>query len=381
MAAANLTRGETFALNAFDRIAVMNSQIKPLPFDLEIEDRMILKKLAKAHQALAELKGVAATIPNESILINTLSLQEAKDSSAIENIITTNDELFKSDAMHMNFASLAAKEVHNYANALRYGFEEVKTHHLLTNNHILRIQATIEENSAGFRSLPGTELRNETTGQVVYTPPQTPDEILSLMRILERFINDDDLCDWDPLTKMAVIHHRFESIHPFYDGNGRTGRVINILYLVKQGLLKIPILYLSRYINQNKSEYYRLLQHTRDTEEWRPWLLYMLEGVERTSRQTIELIERIRTMMQAYKHKMRSELPRIYSQDLLNNLFRHPYTKIDFIVNDLGVKRITATRYLAELIRIGLLEKYKIGRENYYVNIDLYHLLESVGEI
>ena len=235
-----------------------------LPLEIDLETRVVLKKLVRSHQALAELKGIAATIPNESILINTLALQEAKDSSAIENIITTQDELFRSDAASQTFVTLAAKEVHSYAEALRYGFEQVKKQGLLTNNHILAIQSIIEENSAGFRKLPGTALKNDATGEVIYNPPQNPQDVLTLMGNLEQFINDDSLCDWDPLIKMAVIHHQFESIHPFYDANGRTGRIVNILYLVQQGLLKIPVLYLSRYINQNKSDYYRLLQAVAD---------------------------------------------------------------------------------------------------------------------
>lgn len=356
------------------------STIKPLPFAQEIETRVVLKKLAKAHQALAELKGIAASIPNEGILISTLSLQEAKDSSEIENIITTHDDLYRSDSIAKLFISVAAKEVHNYASALNYGFKQVKAHGLLTNAHVLHMQATIEENSAGFRRLPGTALKNDLTGATVYTPPQHADEIIALMTNLERFINDDGLCDWDPLTKMAVIHHQFESIHPFYDGNGRTGRIINILYLVKQGLLKIPVLYLSRYINQNKSDYYQLLQSTRDMDDWQPWLMFVLEGVEVTAKQTIVLIEGIKETMQAFKQKMRAELPKVYSQDLLNNLFRHPYTKIDFVVAEINVSRITATRYLNELVSIGLLVKRKIGRDNYYINTALYDLLGNVHQ-
>lgn len=354
------------------------SRIQPLPLAQDIETTAVLKKLARAHQALAELKGIAASIPNEGILINTLSLQEAKDSSEIENIITTHDELYRSNSLDRLFVSVAAKEVHAYANALRQGFEEVKAHGLLTNATILQIQANIEENNAGFRRLPGTALKNELTGATVYTPPQHVDEIIALMSNLERFINEDALCDWDPLTKMAVVHHQFESIHPFYDGNGRTGRIINILYLVKQGLLKIPVLYLSRYINQNKADYYRLLQVTRESEDWQPWLMFMLEGVEQTARQTVLLIEGIRNLMLTFKQKMRAELPKIYSQDLLNNLFRHPYTKIDFVMAELGVSRITATRYLDELVSIHLLVKHKKGRDNYYINTALYDLLGNV---
>jgi len=200
------------------------------------------------------------------------------------------------------------------------------------------------------------------------------------MANLEQFINDDSLCDWDELVKMVIIHHQFESIHPFYDGNGRTGRIINVLYLLKQGLLTLPVLYLSRYINQNKTDYYRLLQAVRTENDWQAWILFMLDAVEQTSRQTIELIKVIKLLMQAHKTELRSKLPKIYSQDLLNNIFRHPYTKIDFIMQELDVSRITASRYLNELIAIGLLSKHKIGRENYYINTALYELLENVHQ-
>jgi Fic family protein len=354
----------------------MLSLLPLLPGDIgDIETKVVLKKLTKAHQALAELKGVANSIPNQGILINTLSLQEAKDSSAIENIITTQDDLYRSDSLARQFVTVAAKEVHSYATALNEGFEQVKKSGLLTERQILEIQSTIEGNSAGFRKLPGTALKNDATGEVIYTPPQSYEEIKPLMANLEKFINDETLCDWDSLTKMAIIHHQFESIHPFYDGNGRTGRIINILYLVKQDLLKIPILYLSRYINQTKSRYYQLLQSTRETKDWEAWILYILEGVEQTSRETIESIEAIKSLMQSQKQSIRTDLPKIYSQDLLNNLFRHPYTKIEFVMNELGVSRLTATRYLDELVRIGLLDKQKMGRDNYYINVALYDLL------
>jgi Fic family protein len=354
-------------------------QLPLLPLDVDLESKVVLKKLALAHRALAELKGVAATMPNESILINTLALQEAKDSSEIENIITTQDELFQSDAASKNFVTLAAKEVHVYADALRYGFEQVREQGLLTNNHILMMQSIIEENSAGFRKLPGTALKNDATGEVIYSPPQEPQEIIALMTNLEKFMNDDELCDWDSLTKMAVIHHQFESIHPFYDGNGRTGRIISILYLVRQGLLKNPVLYFSRYINQNKTDYYRLLQAVRSENAWEEWVLFILNGVEETSRQTIMLIEEINRLMLAAKQKMRAELPKIYSQDLLNNLFRHPYTKIEFVVEELQVTRKTAAKYLDELVDIGLLQKHRITKDNFYLNVGLYELLLNVG--
>ena len=351
-----------------------------LPDIGDIETKPVLKKLARAHQALAELKGVSASMPNQSILISTLSLQEAKDSSEIENIITTHDDLFRSDSASRHFITLAAKEVHNYATALRSGFERVKCTGLLTLNDILDIQAGIEENRAGLRKLPGTALKNDLTGETVYTPPQHPDEIAGLMTNLEQFINDDTLCDWDPLTKMSVIHHQFESIHPFYDGNGRTGRVINILYLVQQGLLDSPVLYLSRFINQRKADYYRLLQTVRNSGDWEAWLLFMLEGVEQTAGQTTELVVDIKALMQQYKHRLRSELPKIYSQDLINNLFRHPYTKIDFVADELQITRKTAAKYLEELVNCGLLSKHKLHKDNYYQNDELYMLLLNVAQ-
>lgn len=358
-----------------------NYKIPQLPFDLDLETKAILKKTALARSALAEMKGAALSIPNESILIGTLSLQEAKDSSAIENIVTTHDELYQSDFFARNFKSLASKEVYNYAEALVKGFQTVKERGFLSNNHIIEMQAAIEENRAGFRKVPGTELKNEQTGETVYTPPQTHDEIVAHMNNLEQFMNDNELCDWDPLVKMAVIHHQFESVHPFYDGNGRTGRMINILYLVKEGMLNLPILYLSRYINQNKNDYYRLLQKVRTDNAWEEWVLYILEGVEQTSLQTIKVIEGIKGLMKSHKERMRTELPKVYSQDLLNNLFRHPYTKIDFVMEETGVSRKTAAKYLDELDKLGIVSKHKIWKDNYYINTDLFNLLQNVNRL
>jgi Fic family protein len=356
-------------------------KIPQLPLDLDVETKAILKKTAAARSALAEMKGAALSIPNESILISTLSLQEAKDSSAIENIITTHDELYQGDYLKKEFKSIASKEVHNYAEALRWGFETVRQKGFLSNNHIIQMQATLEENDAGFRKVPGTELKNEQTGQIVYTPPQTHDEVVALMNNLEQFINDNELCNWDPLVKMAIVHHQFESIHPFYDGNGRTGRIINILYLVKEGLLNLPILYLSRYINQNKGDYYRLLQKVRTENAWEEWVLYILEAVEQTSLQTIKIIEGIKGLMKKNKETIRTELPKIYSQDLLNNLFRHPYTKIDFVMEETGVSRKTAAKYLDELEKLGIVSKQRIWKDNYYINTDLFNLLQNVGKL
>lgn len=337
------------------------------------ETAAILKKLNATSRVLAELKGVASSIPHQGILINTLGMQEAKDSSAIENIVTTHDDLFRDDAYPELGGSLAAKEVLRYRQALYIGFQSVSATGLLTSNQIIDIQAELERNNAGLRRLPGTTLK-DGHGQVVYTPPQAHAEIVALMRDLEQFINDDDAFDADPLVKMALIHHQFESIHPFYDGNGRTGRIVNVLYLLKCGLLDIPVLYLSRYIVQNKAEYYRLLQAVRDQQCWEEWVLFMLNAVEQTASQTIHTVLAIKDALLDYKHRIRAQ-HKFYSQDLINNLFSHPYTKIEFIMQDLNVSRITATRYLDELTASGFLAKQKMGRSNYYINLALNTIL------
>ncbi|MBP6590100.1 MAG: Fic family protein [Chitinophagaceae bacterium] len=337
----------------------------------------MLKKLAQAHRALAELKGIITSIPNQSILLETLTLREARESSAIENIISTFDEVYQSNLFSNIFASPAAKEVHQYAAALKKGFQLVKQHQLLTNNHILQIQEVVEQNRAGFRKLPGTKLMNDKTGKVVYTPPQDIDTIISLMNNLETFINDDTMMDADPLVKMAIIHHQFESIHPFYDGNGRTGRIINILYLVQKGLLHLPVLYLSQYIIKNKSDYYRLLQVVRDEGNWEEWILFMLDGIEKTATASVTLISSIKELMQYYKQQIRNNHSKLYSQDLLNNLFKYPYTKIEFLQNDLQISRSTAIRYLDTLVKAGYLTKHKVGRDNFFLNAKLLGLLTA----
>lgn len=336
----------------------------------DFETTALLKKTTDAGRRLAELKGLAASIPNQGILINTLGLQEAKDSSAIENIVTTHDELFRGDAFPDALTQPAAKEVRHYVQALRVGFQRVGQTSLLTANHLLEIQAELEHNNAGFRKLPGTSLKN-AAGQVVYTPPQDANEVIALMRDLEHFINNDALFDADPLIKMAIVHHQFESIHPFYDGNGRTGRILNVLYLVQKGLLDIPVLYLSRHIVRTKPDYYRLLQAVREQADapaaWQQWVLYMLTAIEQTARQTLGTVTDIKAALLDYKHRIRNDY-KFYSQDLINNLFNHPYTKIDFVERDLNVSRLTATKYLEALAAGGFVQKVKQGRSNYYIN-------------
>ncbi len=348
--------------------------LSELPFSTDFETKKVLKSLPAAHAALAELKGIASTIPNQHILINTLGLQEAKDSSAIENIITTHDDLYKSELNLDKFNSLNAKEVQNYISALKKGFELTSKSELLTNKIILQIQEVLEDNKAGFRKLPGTALKNAATGETIYTPPQDYDEIVRLMSNLEKYINNSEMNNIDPLIKMAIIHFQFESIHPFYDGNGRTGRIINILYLIIEKLQNLPILYLSSYIIKHKAEYYKYLQKVRDEDLWEEWILFMIKGIEETARETIELIFKIKELMLEYKHILRDNY-KFYSQDLLNNLFKHPYTKIEFVVKDLGVSRLTAANYLNKLADDNILKKEKLGTGNYYINEKLFKLL------
>ena len=351
-------------------------QIPELPLRQDVETKKVLKKVADARAALAELKGVHGTLPNVAILISTLALQEAKDSSAVENIITTHDELFKAQLNLKQVKNLAAKEVQRYAMALNNGFESVAKDKLITRRHILDTHAILEQNNAGYRSLPGTDLKNDKTGEVVYTSPQSKKEIEDLMDNLVNYLNDDELDDLDYLVRMAIVHHQFESIHPFYDGNGRLGRILNILYLVAKGLLDYPTLYLSRYIIQNKAEYYRLLQAVRDAGHWEEWILFMLNAVTTVATQSAALIKAIKAKMQAYKTRIRQQYPKLYSQDLLNNIFKHPYTKIEFLMDDLEVTRQTAAKYLDILAtdEQNLVQKMKIGRDNYYINAGLMQL-------
>ncbi len=357
----------------------------PLAFDVETKD--ILKQLSKSRSALAELKGFARVIPNEAILISTLTLQEAKDSSAVENIVTTHDELYKADLNVKDyFATASAKEVLNYREAIQAGFRLVKEKGLLTNSVLKQIQEHLEGNKAGFRTTSGTTLK-DSQGNIIYTPPQEADVINDLMANLELFINDDRISDLDPLIKTAIIHHQFESIHPFYDGNGRTGRILIILYLVANNLLDLPILYLSRYITHNKGEYYRLLQAIRENEDniqnWHQWIMFILKGIEETSRDTIRMIGAIDGLMREYKKVLRPLFGKQYKHELLNNLFFHPYTKIEFIQRDMQVVRNTASKYLDTIVETGLVEKVKVGKTNYYFNtklIDLFLNHNSIEE-
>ncbi|WP_323593576.1 Fic family protein [Aliarcobacter butzleri] len=345
-----------------------------LPLDIDIETKSILKKSILANKALAKLNGVAKIIPNQAILINSLILQEAKDSSEIENIITTHDELYQS-SLDISNISHATKEVQSYSRALLKGFDLVKETSLLLTRHIVDIQQELEGNVAGIRKQAGTVLKNQATGEVIHTPPQEESTIRKLLDNLEQYINTND--GIDPLIKMAIIHYQFETIHPFYDGNGRTGRIINILYLVLNELLDLPILYLSSYIIKHKADYYRLLQEVRTKGSWEEWIIYMLEGIEQTATKQVQLINDIKELMDKTKEKLKSELPKIYSKDLLEVLFIHPYTKIDMLVDNLGVTRQTASKHLKELETIGLLEEKKIKNSKFYINKELFTMLQK----
>lgn len=355
--------------------------VPTLPPPVELETVKVLKALNLASRALADLKGQARTIPNQGILIDTLALQEAKASSEVENIVTTQDELFQADLFPDDPQSPAAKEVARYRDALRLGLSRLlETGGLIPNSTLIDMFRLLKDRDDGFRVTPGTALKNERNGDIVFVPPQDANEIVTLMTALERFVNDDTVSDLDPLIKMALIHHQFESIHPFPDGNGRIGRILNVLYLTRTGLLDIPILYLSRHITRNKGDYYRLLQAVRDEGAWEEWVIFMLEGVAETAKTTLRLVSGIGELMQEAKHRMRDELAKLYSQELLNNLFRHPYTRIEYFQGDLKITRQTAARYLDSLAEHGFVDKHRAGKNNYFINTRLVRLLMTVSE-
>ncbi|EAC1799533.1 Fic family protein [Campylobacter coli] len=345
-----------------------------LPLNIELNAN-IYSLIIKASRKLAELNGLSKSIPNPSILINALILQEAKDSSEIENIITTHDELFLS-RVDENKLTRAAKEVKDYESALKKGYELLKKEQLLRNAHILEIQKRLERNNAGFRKQSGTMLKNPITGEIKHIPPQNPNDIQELMGNLELYINDDSLDEFDFLVKMAIIHYQFESIHPFYDGNGRTGRIINILYLVYKGLLDFPILYLSAYIVKNKDEYYKLLQKVRDEGDILKWIEYILKGIEQTAVKTIETIIKIEKMMSNVGEILQNKT-NFYSKDFVELLFSHPYIKIDFLIKKLDISRQSASKYLKICENLGILECIKMGRNHYYINIELLRLFKK----
>ncbi len=351
-------------------------QVSALPPTINVESIPILKSLILASRALGELRGEIKKIPNSQILIDTIALQEAKDSNEIENIVTTDDELYQSVVEDENI-SQAAKEAQSYAKALKLGFSIIKEKGILTINDIKKIQEIVSPNHP-VRKIPGTVLKNPKTQEVVFTPPQNHLEIVELLSNLEIYINDFSFHEVDALIKMPIIHYQFESIHPFYDGNGRTGRIINMLYLVHQQLLDIPVLYLSSYIIKNKADYYRLLQEVRTDNKWEEWIVWMLKGVELTAKESIVVVNNIKLLMDEYKQKIRAN-HKFYSHDLINTIFKHPYTKIESIERELNVHRNTAATYLNALVNDEnqFLKKIKIGKSNYFINDRLLQILKN----
>lgn len=340
-----------------------------------VETFEILRQLSKSSKSLGELKGIAKTIPNQAMLINAVALQEAKDSSEIENIITTQDELYKALATNGTCAS-EIKEVINYRKALFLGHEIIQKQGFLRLTDIEELQMILVENNAAIRNMPGTVLKNDKTGEIVYTPPQEKSEILDfLSNFLEHFnLRQDDI---PPLINLAILHYQFESIHPFYDGNGRTGRILNILYLIINELLDIPILYLSTYINENKTEYYKLLNTVNTTDEWEEWILYILKAIEETSIKTILKINSIKELLDETIKFAQENASKIYRKELIELLFEQPYSKIDFVVKRLGVERKASSRYLKKMEEIGILKSQKIGRETIYINLKLIEILKN----
>jgi len=352
------------------------NNLPTLPPKVDIETKTILRKTISAGRALAELKGLGETIPNQALLVNSLILQEAKASSEIENIVTTNDALFKAFTANTGKVDPATKEVLRYRQALWYGYDELKKRPVLSTNLFVTVVQRIKKNQAGIRTTPGTTVANATTGKVIYTPPEGESIIREKLKNLEEFIHADD--GIDPLIKLALIHYQFEAIHPFSDGNGRTGRIINILYLAQQGLLDLPVLYLSKYIIKHKSDYYRLLRGVTEKGEWETWILYLLKAIQNTATFTRERILAIRDLMLETMEQARKNLPRrVYSKELIELIFRQPYTKAQFLVEDSIAERKTAADYLRQLEKIKILKGQKIGRQAVYLNVGLYDLLSK----
>ena len=359
----------------FDPLKPYN-ELPPLPPSIEVETKTVLKKAISAGRALAELKGLGQTLPDQAMLLNSVVLQEAKDSSEIENIVTTNDALYEALTANTTATDRATKEVLRYRQAMWQGFDAVKKEPRLTTELFIHIVQTIKEDSAGIRNAPGTFIGNPRTNKVVFTPPEGESIIRNKLSDLEDFIHADD--QLDPLVKLAMIHYQFEAIHPFFDGNGRTGRIINILYLVLQGMLDIPVLYMSKYIMEHKGQYHSLLREVTGQSSWEPWIIFILDAVEETATHTRNRIIDIRVLLDDTLALAKQRLPaRMYSKELVEILFQQPYTKGQFIVEAGIAERQTAAEYLKELEQIGILRSKRIGRENLYLNVELYKLLSK----
>ena len=346
-----------------------------LPPKIEIESIAILKKTIMASRSLSELKGAITNLPNPILFIDTINLQEARASSAIENIITTQDELFKASIAEKKNDNPATKEVMHYKDALWYGMEEIRKRPILTTNLFIAIMRIIKKNNSGIRNAPGTQLKNPVTNKVIYTPPQGENIIRGKLKNLEDFIHSED--DLDPLIKMAIIHYQFEAIHPFFDGNGRTGRIILLLYLKLAGLMDLPALYLSSYIIEHKNEYYTNLRNVTEEGNWEAWILYMLDMVEQTASKGRQQIAEIEKLMNTMGTEIQKRLPKIYSKDLMEQLFRLPYTKRNHL-EKAGLGNLkTVGNYLKELEKEGFLRSEQVGKEKLYLNFRLLEVLKG----
>lgn len=352
------------------------NNLPQLPPAAEIDSKPILKKAIKANKALAKLVGSGRQLPNQSMLINAIALQEAKMSSEIENIITTNDELYKALSADKLVTDPNTKEVLHYQEALWEGFQEVRRKGFINTNLFVKIFSIIKETDAEVRKGVGTKISNKNSGEIIYTPPEGEAVIRNKLKDLEDFINDNE-DDIDPLIKMAIIHYQFEAIHPFSDGNGRTGRILNILYLVNNGLLEIPILYLSKYIIENKKDYYEGLRKVTEENKWTDWIMYMLDGIEKTALFTQQKIDSIIQLMVETENFLKEKAVDIYSKELLEIIFRQPYSKRKFLEDAGIVKKKTAGTYLAKLEEIGILKSTMVGKEKLYVNSRLFDILKK----
>lgn len=349
--------------------------LPPLPPpDVALETHAVLKACIEARAALAELKQAGVLIPNQAVLINTIPLLEAQASSEIENIVTTADRLFLYADLQDDQADPATKEALRYRAALWDGYQSL-TQRPLTTNTAVAICRAIKGVDLDIRKTPGTRLINDRSGEVIYTPPEGATLLREKLANWESFIHQAETLD--PLVRMAAMHYQFEAIHPFVDGNGRTGRILNLLYLVEQGLLDIPVLYLSRYIIQHKADYYRLLLEVSAKNAWEPWLLYMLAAVADTARWTIAKIHGVRQLIAATAERIRSQAPAIYSHELAELIFVRPYCRIAHVVDAGIAKRQTASVYLKELCAIGVLTEQKAGREKIFINPAFMNLLTS----
>lgn len=346
-----------------------------LPPKEEIENKAILKKTILASRALSELKGAVTNLPNPTLFLDTIQLQEAQASSAIENIVTTHDELFKASVAGKKIENPAVKEVFHYKRGLWLGLDALEKQPILNTNLFIQLVQTIKENQAGIRNVPGTQLKNPVTGQVIYTPPEGEAVIREKLKNLEDYIHAED--GTDPLVKMAIIHYQFEAIHPFFDGNGRTGRILILLYLKLTGLLDLPALFLSRYIIENKGTYYTKLRGVTEKKDWQGWILYMLDMIEQSARQDRKRILEIEALMLNMGKEIQAQLPRVYSKDLLEILFRLPYTKRQYLEEaGLGTLK-TVGNYLQELEVAGFLKSEQVGKEKLYLNFNLLKILTS----